>query len=149
MNDIMILAYPWTKALHIISVISWLVGMFYLPRLFVYHVEKANDKPEIAAVFQEMEYKLLKIIMNPAMISSWIFGLLLAFTPGVIDWGSVWPYVKAAAVIGMTGFHHWLSMRSKDFVNGQNKLSGSQYRMLNEVTTILMIVIVLAAVVKF
>ena len=149
MNDIMILAYPWTQALHIISVISWLVGMFYLPRLFVYHVEKANDKPEIAAVFQEMEYKLLKIIMNPAMISSWIFGLLLAFTPGVIDWGSVWPYVKAAAVIGMTGFHHWLSMRSKDFVNGQNKLSGSQYRMLNEVTTILMIVIVLAAVVKF
>ena len=149
MNDIMILAYPWTKVLHIISVISWMVGMFYLPRLFVYHVEKANDKPEIAAVFQEMEYKLLKIIMNPAMISSWIFGLLLAFTPGVIDWGSVWPYVKAAAVIGMTGFHHWLSMRSKDFVNGQNKLSGSQYRMLNEVTTILMIVIVLAAVVKF
>ena len=149
MSDIMIIAYPWITVLHIISVISWLVGMFYLPRLFVYHVEKAGDNSEISSIFEEMEYNLLKLIMNPAMIASWTFGLLLAFTPGVIDWGSVWPYVKFTAVIALTGFHHWLSMRRKDFVGGRNKFSGSQYRMLNEVTTVLMIIIVVAVIVKF
>lgn len=149
MIDFLTALYPWTKAFHIMSVISWMAGIFYLPRLFVYHVEQGKDAKEMLTVFEMMEHKLLRVIMNPAMIATWVFGLALVFTPGIVDWGAVWPWTKAAAVLGMTWFHHWLGLRRKDFVAGKNTLTGRQYRMMNEVPTVLMVVIVLSVVVRF
>lgn len=146
MTDLLAIAYPWTKAFHIMAVISWMAGIFYLPRLFVYHVEQGEGRGEL---FEMMELKLLRVIMNPAMIATWVFGLLLVFTPGVVDWGAVWPWLKGAGVLAMTWFHHWLGRRRKDLMNGTNTLTGRQYRMMNEVPTVLMVVIVLAVVVRF
>ncbi len=91
MTDFLLSLYPWTKAFHIMSVISWMAGMFYLPRLFVYHAEQSKPGDSRDQVFQEMELKLLRVIMNPAMIATWVFGLMLVFTPGIVDWSSVWP----------------------------------------------------------
>lgn len=149
MWDILALLYPWTKALHIVSVIAWMAGLFYLPRLFVYHVERASAGDETDALFQTMEQKLLRLIMNPAMIATWIFGLMLVLTPGIVYWGAIWPWTKAAAVIAMTWFHHWLGLRRKDFVKGANHVTGRQFRMMNEVPTLLLLVIVFSVVVKF
>ena len=146
MTDLLATAYPWIKAFHIMAVISWMAGIFYLPRLFVYHVEQKNGEDPI---FEMMEEKLLRVIMNPAMVVTWVLGLCLVFTPGIVDWGSVWPWVKAAGVLAMTWFHHWLAKRRKDFKEGRNTLAGRQYRMMNEVPTLLMVVIVLAVVVRF
>ncbi|MGR3316685.1 protoporphyrinogen oxidase HemJ [Roseovarius indicus] len=146
MTDLLAIAYPWIKAFHIMAVISWMAGIFYLPRLFVYHVEQKNGEDPI---FEMMEEKLLRVIMNPAMVVTWVLGLCLVFTPGIVDWGSVWPWVKAAGVLAMTWFHHWLAKRRKDFKEGRNTLTGRQYRMMNEVPTLLMVVIVLAVVVRF
>ena len=147
--DLLVGVYPWMKALHIISVISWMAGMFYLPRLFVYHVERATPGSESDVTFQIMERKLLRVIMNPAMIATWVFGLCLVFTPGVVDWGSIWPWVKAIAVITMTWMHHWLARRRKEFATGTNTLSGRTFRLMNEVPTVLMFLIVFAVVLRF
>ena len=149
MTDILANLYPWTKTLHIISVIAWMAGLFYLPRLFVYHVEKSAELPELSPVFEEMERKLLRLIMNPAMTATWVFGLCLVFTPGIVDWSSIWPWTKAAGVIVMTWFHHWLALRRKDFLKGQNTVSGRKYRLMNEVPTVVLIVIVASVVFKF
>ena len=148
MTDLLATLYPWTLALHIMSVIAWMAGIFYLPRLFVHHVEQA-DNAQTDELFQMMERKLLKLIMNPASIATWIFGLMLVFTPGIVDWGMVWPWTKAAGVITMTWFHHWLGKRRKDLAAGTNTVTGRQYRMINELPTLLMILIVLSVVVKF
>ena len=148
MTDFLISIYPWTKALHIISVIAWMAGLFYLPRLFVYHVEK-RDLSGLPEVFEVMEYRLLKAIMNPAMVATWVFGLCLVFTPGIVDWGMIWPWTKAISVLGMTWFHHWLALRRKDFMKGQNSVTSRQYRMMNEVPTVLMVIIVISVVVRF
>lgn len=149
MVDLLALAYPWVKSLHIMAVMSWMAGLFYLPRVMVYHVEQSTQGDQIDGVFQTMEQKLLRVIMNPAMVVTWICGLLLVFTPGIVDWSAVWPWTKGASVIGMTWFHHWLAKRRKDFASGTNTLSGRQYRMMNEVPTLLMVVIVLSVIVKF
>lgn len=149
MTDFLITVYPYVKSLHIVSVISWMAGMFYLPRLFVYHAEKAKIGSELDETFKVMEYKLLRLIMNPAMIATWVFGLMLVFTPGVVDWSLPWSWVKAAAVIAMSGMHGWLSKRRKEFAKGANTRSGKTFRMANEVPTILMLFIVFAVVVKF
>jgi len=146
MSDILAGAYPWVKALHIMAVISWMAGIFYLPRLFVYHVERGDGRD---AVFGMMEEKLYRVIMTPAMVATWVFGLWLVLMPGVVDWGAAWPWVKGAGVLAMTWFHLWLGQRRKDFAAGRNRLSGRQYRMMNEVPTILMVIIVLAVVVRF
>lgn len=149
MSDLLADLYPWTKSLHIMSVMSWMAGLFYLPRLFVHHTEQSTAGDEKDSLFQMMELKLFKLIMNPAMIATWLFGLCLVFTPGIVDWSSVWPWTKALSVLAMTWFHHWLGYRRKDFVNGCNTRSGRTYRMMNELPTVLMIVIVLSVVVKF
>ncbi len=141
--------YPWVKALHVIAVIAWMAGLFYLPRLFVYHAEKAVAGDKMDALFQVMERRLLKAIMNPAMIASWIFGLALVLTPGVVDWSMIWPWTKAVSVALMTWFHIWLGLRRKDFAAGQNTLTGRRYRMMNEVPTLLLIIIVTSVIVKF
>ena len=148
MADLLATLYPWTKSLHIIAVISWMAGLFYLPRLFVHHVEQGSNA-EMEDTFRMMERKLLKLIMNPASIATWVFGLMLVFTPGIVDWGMVWPWTKAVAVLAMTWFHHWLALRRKDLESGTNTVTGRQYRMMNELPTLLMIVIVVSVVVKF
>lgn len=149
MTDLLAEIYPWTKALHIVSVISWMAGMFYLPRLFVYHAEQSTPGDDRDIVFQEMERKLLRVIMNPAMIATWVFGLMLVFTPGIVDWSDVWPWVKASAVLGMTWFHHWLGYRRKEFAAGENTRPGKTFRLMNEVPTVLMLVIVFSVVLRF
>lgn len=141
--------YPWTKVLHVISVIAWMAGLFYLPRLFVYHTEQVETGSKTDELFQTMERRLLRAIINPASIATWVFGLSLVFTPGLVDWSMAWPWMKAAAVLGMTWFHHWLAKRRKDFMTGSNRITGRQYRMMNELPTLLMIVIVISVIVKF
>lgn len=148
MSDLLATLYPWTKAFHIMSVIAWMAGLFYLPRLFVHHVEQA-DNAQTEEMFRMMQRKLFKLIMNPASIATWVFGLMLVFTPGIVDWSMIWPWTKAAAVLAMTWFHHWLGWRRKDLAAGTNTLTGRQYRMMNELPTLLMVVIVLSVVIKF
>lgn len=147
-------AYPWIKSLHIMSVMAWMAGLFYLPRLFVYHVEGHEKKgvvpgSEMDLLFQRQERLLLKAIMEPARGAAWLFGILLALTPGVIDWSMVWPWTKLLGIVAMSGFHDFLGATRKRFAAGENKLTGRTYRLLNEVPTVLMILIVLSVVVKF
>lgn len=149
MSDILASVYLWVKAFHIISVISWMAALFYLPRLMVHHTERVGLEGETHELFTMMEGKLAKVIMSPAMMSTWAFGILLVATPGIVDWSSVWPWTKLAGVLGMTVFHVWLMRRVKGFEAGQNALTGKQYRMMNEVPTVLMIVIVFSVVLKF
>ncbi len=150
MSDLLAAAYPWTKALHIISVIAWMAGLFYLPRLFVYHAEQVSGGIVAAEeLFRTMERRLLRAIMNPAMVASWVFGLGLVLTPGVIDWGAAWVWVKGASILGMTGFHMWLGAARRDFAQGANRRSGRSYRIMNEVPTLLMVLIVVSVVVKY
>jgi putative membrane protein len=148
MTDALIAAYPWVKSLHVIAVIAWMAGLFYLPRLYVYHVEQVEAGSATDDMFQTMERRLLRAIMNPSMIATWVFGLLLVFTPGVVNWTEVWPWTKAAAVIGMTWFHMWCSARRKDFVSGANARTGRQFRMMNEVPTLLLLVIVFSVIAR-
>jgi putative membrane protein len=149
-TDILLVIYPWAKAMHIASVLAWMAGLFYLPRLFVYHAEQVTPALTSAhPLFVTMERKLFRLIMNPAMISTWIFGLILVVTPGVVDWSMVWPWIKTASVLGMTWFHHWLGQRRKDFEAGTNSRTGRNYRLMNEVPTLLMLAIVFSVVVKF
>ena len=140
--------YPWTKSLHVISVIAWMAGLFYLPRLYVYHVEQVEQGGKTDEMFQVMERRLLRAIMNPAMIATWVFGLMLVFTPGVVYWGDVWPWTKAASVLAMTWFHHWLGYRRKDFEKGTNTRAGRTYRMMNELPTLLLVVIMISVVAR-
>ena len=141
--------YLWVKAFHIMAVMSWMAGLFYLPRLFVYHVEQVETGSPTDKMFQTMEYRLLKAIMNPAMIITWILGFILVATPGLVDWSDTWPWVKGFCVIAMTIFHIWLGKKRKHFVAGVNVLTGRQYRVMNEAPTLLMIAIVLSVILKF
>lgn len=149
MVDFIIAGYPWIKALHIMAVLSWMAGLFYLPRLFVYHAEQSKVGDQLDGTFQTMERKLLRGIMNPAMVVTWICGLWMVFTPGIVDWTLIWPYAKGASILGMTWFHHWCGLRRKDFVNANNTRTGRDYRIMNEVPTLLMVVIVLSVILKF
>ena len=149
MSDFLAGIYPWTKALHVMAVIAWMAGLFYLPRLFVYHVEEVVPGSLTDAMFQTMERRLFRVIMGPAAVLAWLCGLALVLTPGIVDWSAVWPWIKAIAVLAMTGFHIWLGRQAKDFAGGTNKVSGRRYRMMNEVPTALMVIIVLSVIVKF
>ncbi|QIE41007.1 protoporphyrinogen oxidase HemJ [Meridianimarinicoccus aquatilis] len=148
MFDILSPFYFWILAFHIMSVIAWMAGLFYLPRLFVYHTEQVDPDTTTDALFQTMELKLFRLIMNPSMISTYVFGLLLVMTPAVVDWASFWPYTKLVGIAGMTWFHHWCGKRRKDFIAGANTRSGRDYRMMNEVPTLLMALIVISVIVK-
>jgi len=148
MNDFLVSFYPWTKSLHVISVIAWMAGIFYLPRLFVYHAESVKQGSETEELFKIMQLKLLRVIMNPAMIATWVFGLMLVFTPGIVDWSQVWPWTNAASVLVLTWFHHWLGLRRKDFLNGTNTVTGRQYRLMNEVPTVLLVIIVVSVIAR-
>ena len=141
-------AYLWIKAFHVMAVLSWMAGLFYLPRLYVYHAERRALGSEPVRSFEIMEDKLLRVIMRPAMIATWIAGLALVFTPGIVDWSLAWPWVKAAGVIAMTAFHGWCAAERRRMAAGRMR-SGRHYRLMNEVPTIFMIAIVLAVIVKF
>jgi protoporphyrinogen IX oxidase len=140
--------YLWIKAFHIMSVIAWMAGLFYLPRLYVYHVER-NQGEEPRATLEIMETKLLRVIMNPAMIASWVFGLLLVAVPGVVDFSVPWVWLKLAGILAMSWFHMWLARQRRLLADGGPGLRGRQYRMMNEVPTVLMVLIVLSVVIKF
>ncbi|GIT91447.1 UPF0093 membrane protein [Jannaschia pagri] len=139
--------YIWAKALHVISIIAWMAGLFYLPRLYVYHVEKRDEVPEMIPVLHVMESRLLKAIMTPAMVSSWIFGLVMVGMGGV-DFGAVWPWVKMVCVLGMTWFHMWCAAERKALLAETSTMTGRGFRMMNEVPTVLMIAIVVSVIVK-
>ena len=112
LRDLLSDLYPWTKALHIIAMVAWMAGLFYLPRLFAYHAERASQGSELAETFRLMEKRLLRVIMNPAMAATWLLGLMLAATPGLVAWSEdLWIWVKLAAVLFLTWFHHWLGRR--------------------------------------
>ena len=136
--------YLWIKAFHVMAVISWMAGLFYLPRLFVYHTS-ANDNGECSETFPVMERKLYKYIMQPAMIASWIAGLLMI---AVIGFSDIWLHVKLTMVILLTVYHFWLGRMVVRFARGENDKPEKFYRMINEIPTLLMIVIVIMVIVK-
>jgi putative membrane protein len=139
--------YPWIKAFHVISMVAWMAGLFYLPRLYVYHCDLQPGSVE-SERFKLMEYRLLKQIMNPAMIATWVFGLLLTMTPGVLNWASGWWHVKLFCVILMTAFHMALGRWRRDFMRDANTRRGRFYRIANEFPTVLMVIIVIMVIVK-
>jgi putative membrane protein len=145
--DALIDYYPWLKAFHVISMVAWMAGLFYLPRLYVYHCDLPIGSVENER-FKLMEYRLLKQIMNPAMIATWTFGLLLVLTPGVVNWASGWWHTKLFCVILMTAFHMALGRWRKDFVRDANTRRGRFYRIANELPTVLMVIIVIMVIVK-
>ena len=137
--------YEWIKALHIISVIAWMAGMLYLPRLFVYHCEAETGSKQ-SETFKVMERRLLKAIINPAMILTWLFGLYLAWAG---HWFTAhWLHGKLALVLILSGIHGVFTRWVRDFGNDRNTRSQKFYRIINEVPTVLMIMIVILVVVK-
>lgn len=143
--DWMGVGYPWLVAFHIISVIAWMSGLLYLPRLFVYHCE-AGPGSESAERFKVMERRLLRVIMNPAMIGTWVFGIWLMILGQW--WLDAWMHAKLALVVVLTVFHHLLGLWRKDFAADRNQRPVRFYRIANEVPTVLMIAIVILVVVK-
>jgi protoporphyrinogen IX oxidase len=139
--------YPWTKAFHIISMVAWMAGMLYLPRLFVYHCDVARGSLE-SERFKVMERRLLKQIINPAMIATFVFGILLVLTPGVLDWSAGWWHVKLTCLVLLTGFHGAMSRWRRDFLEDRNIRPQKFYRIANEVPTLLMVVIIIMVVVR-
>ncbi|WP_282047155.1 protoporphyrinogen oxidase HemJ [Roseibium album] len=137
--------FLWVKSLHVISIIAWMAGMLYLPRLFVYHAE-AEVGSEKSETFKVMERRLLKAIINPAMVASWIFGLWAAYE--LSAWQDGWFHAKLTLVIIMAGVHGYLSKCVKNFAADQNTKPARFYRILNEVPTVLMICIVILVIVK-
>jgi len=133
----------WIKALHVIAVIAWMAGMLYLPRLFVYHVKASG---EASQTFKVMERRLLKAIINPAMIVVWLTGLYMAWAEGF--WLDGWFHMKLALVLVMSGVHGLLAGRVRTFAQDRNRSSETFYRVLNEVPTVLMIGIVILVIVK-
>ena len=139
--------YLTFKALHLIAVISWMAGLLYLPRIFVYHTEKQEEK-QINKVFKIMEFKLYNYIMMPAMILSWIFGLILMGSIGFEQLRSTWLIIKLILVVVLTIYHFFLGNCLNKFKNDENKYSSRFFRIFNEIPTILLILIVFIVVFK-
>jgi putative membrane protein len=139
--------YPWIKALHVISVVAWMAGLLYLPRLFVYHAA-ARPGSDAAETFKLMERRLLKGIMTPAMIATYAFGIALLLTPGIVEWRHGWIYVKLGAVLALTVSHGLLARWRRDFEGDRNSRAPRFYRFVNEIPTVLLILIVIMVVVK-
>lgn len=139
------MAYLWIKALHILAVISWMAGMLYLPRLFVYHAGVAQGS-EQSSLFEIMEFRLQRYIMAPALIVAWLTGVYLAASAGFFS--APWLHGKLALVLGMTGLHGYLSVLRKKLASGQNNHNPRFFRILNEAPTVLLVAIVILVVVK-
>jgi putative membrane protein len=140
--------YLWLKAFHVIAVISWMAGMLYLPRLFVYHCDAPPGSAQ-SETFKVMEWRLLKLIINPAMIVTWLLGLSMIWLMGWEAFTqSGWLHVKLVLVLAMSGVHGMLVRYVRDFAADRNRKSQKFYRIINEVPTVLLILIVILAVVK-
>ena len=139
--------YEWVKALHVISVIAWMAGMMYLPRLFVYHAESAIGS-EKSETFKVMERKLYRGIITPAMLATWAFGLWLAFGFGIVDFSMGWMWLKAAMVLALSGVHGWYGSLLRVFQQDRNTRPHTFYRAINEIPFVIAIVIVIAVIVK-
>ncbi len=141
----MLLAY--VKAFHVIAIIAWMAGLLYLPRLFVYHAQSPKGS-QASETFKVMERRLLSFITTPAMIASWVLGLILAFS-GLIDWsGDGWFHVKLVLVLALSAYHGYLARWTKDFSLDRNTRSARFYRIANEVPALLMIGIVIMVIVR-
>ena len=142
--------YLLFKSIHLIAVISWMAGLLYLPRIFVYHSEaiKNNKSEDLMETFKVMERRLLVYIMNPAMIVSWIFGILLIHTIGVDNFGSLWLQLKLLFVVILTIYHFFLFQCLRKFAENTNTYSPRFYRVINEIPTVLLIAIILVVVFK-
>jgi putative membrane protein len=138
--------FLWYKAIHVIAVISWMAAMFYMPRLFVYHA-KPNITKEMDETFKLMEKRLLRIIMTPSMVITYIFGLLVAYIYGFVAMG-IWFHIKMGAVLALTILHRMQAKWVKDFAKGNNKHTEIFYRIINEVPVIFMVIAVIMVVVK-
>ena len=142
--------YLLFKSIHLIAVISWMAGLLYLPRIFVYHSEAVqnNKSEDLMETFKVMERRLLVYIMNPAMIVSWIFGVLLIHTIGMDSFGSIWLQLKLAFVIILTIYHFFLFQCLRKFAENRNTYSSKFYRIINEIPTVLLIFIVFIVIFK-
>jgi len=142
--------YLLFKSIHLISVISWMAGLLYLPRIFVYHSEaiKSNKSEDLMSTFKVMERRLFIYIMNPAMIVSWIFGALLIQTIGMDNFGSLWLQLKSLFVIILTIYHFFLFQCLRKFIENSNTFSSKFYRIVNEIPTVLLVAIILTVVFK-
>ena len=140
-------ATTWVKALHVISVIAWIAGMMYLPRLFVYHAaaEKGSIQSE---TFKIMERRLYRGIITPAMALTWIFGLTMVLTPGIIDWHEGWVWVKAVSVIVLSGIHGYYGRQVRNFAVDNNTRPQGFWRVVNELPFVLVIIIVIMVIVR-
>jgi len=138
-------AYNWVKALHVISIIAWMAGLLYLPRLFVYH-SQAQVGSNQSETFKIMERRLLRAIMTPAMLASWVFGLWMLYS--LDTWTDVWVHAKLTFVVLLSISHMFMSKWRKDFERDANQRPESFFRIANEVPTVLMIAIVIFVIVK-
>ena len=138
-------AYLWIKSLHVIAVIAWMAGMLYLPRLFVYHCA-AKPGSETSETFKVMEKRLLRFIINPAMIVTWIAGLWMAWE--IFGFQGGWLHAKLLLVVLMSGLHGYLAKSTRLFAEDRNMRSAKHWRIINEVPTVLMILIVILVIVK-
>jgi putative membrane protein len=143
--DTLVGAYPWIKALHVIAVMSWMAGLLYLPRLFVYHCDAPPGSPQ-SETFKVMERRLLRAIMNPAMIATWCLGLLVAWLGGHIL--APWMIAKFVLVVGLTVCHQIFGRWRQDFAADRNRHPARIFRIANEVPTLLMVAIVILVVVR-
>lgn len=147
MSEFLTGAYPYLKALHIIAVVAWMAGLLYLPRLFVYHCA-AKPGGEASETFKVMERRLFRGIMNPAMIAVWLLGPALAFAAQSGGWNQPWLHMKLLLVIGLTVLHHLMGRWRKAFERDANMRSARFYRIVNEVPTSLLVLIVFLVVLK-
>jgi putative membrane protein len=147
MSEWLAAAYPWVKALHIVSVVAWMAGLLYLPRLFVYHAEAPTGSNR-SETFKIMERRLLHGIMLPAAIATVFFGVLLASTPGTVDWHRGWMWAKLLFVLALGGFHLQLAAWHRQFVADRRTRSSRFFRIANEAPTVALIAIVVLVVVK-
>ena len=139
--------YLWLKAGHIIAVIAWMAGLLYLPRLYAYHCQVEPGSAE-SDRFELMERRLLRVIVNPAMVASFALGVALLAVSGIVDWSEGWIYLKLALVAVLAGAHGMFALWRRDFAAGRNRHGERFYRRVNEVPTVLLIGIVILAVVK-
>jgi putative membrane protein len=139
--------YEWLKAGHILSIIAWMAAILYLPRLFVYHAS-AEAGSETSETFKVMERRLYKAIMTPAMLASWAFGLAMVVYADLLSTGTFWLHVKLAIVLGLTVFHGFCARWLRGFAEDRNVHSGRFFRFMNEVPTLMMIIVVILVIVQ-
>jgi putative membrane protein len=144
--DALLPALPWIKSLHVLAVIAWMAGMLYLPRLFVYHADAEKGSVQ-SETFKVMERRLYRGITTPAMVATWVFGLLMLGIDHAIWWG-FWPWVKAVMVIALSGLHGFYGRLLRDFANDRNTRPGKFFRLINEIPFVIAFVVVIMVIVK-